>query len=54
MWGAAFRRSAGVACCRLAFVPMERRQLDLDKISNPIVRDPNSSIDRVLKIFDRE
>lgn len=50
----ALRRGAGIACFRLAFMPMERRQLDVDKLSNPSVRDPNSSIDRVLKIFDRE
>lgn len=53
MWSA-LRRGAGIACFRLAFIPMERRQLDIDKLSHPTVRDPNSSIDRVLKIFDRE
>lgn len=53
MYGA-WRRGASIACFRLAFVPMERKQLDVDKLSNPTVRDPNSAIDRVLKIFDRE
>lgn len=53
MWSA-WRRGAGIACFRLAFLPMERRQLDVDKLSSPLIRDPNSGIDRVLKIFDRE
>lgn len=50
----ALRRGAGIACIRLAFMPMERKKLDEDRLSNPLVRDPDSGVDRVLKIFDRE
>lgn len=48
------RRGVGLACIRIAFVPVDYKQLDEDRISNPIVRDPNSGVDRVLRIFDRE
>lgn len=49
-----WRRGAGIACFRLAFVPIERKQLDRDRLSDPLIRDPNNPIDRVLSIFDRE
>lgn len=51
---AAFRRGLGIAAIRLAFIPMERKQLDKDQLHEPLTRDPNSGVDRVLKIFDRE
>lgn len=44
----------GVACSRLAFTPVSHKKLDEDRLLNPVHRDPNSGIDRVLKIFDRE
>lgn len=50
----ALRRGFGVACIRLCIMPMEQRKLDTDKISVPVIRDPNSGIDRFMKIFDRE
>lgn len=50
----ALQRGAGIACIRLAFVPIQKKQLDENRIANPVVRDPDSPIDRVLKIFDRE
>lgn len=50
----ALRRGAGIACIRLAFIPIQKKQLDENRIEHPIVRDPNSGIDRILKIFDRE
>lgn len=53
MWSA-LRRGAGIACIRLAYAPIQNRKLDQDLISNPIIRDSDSGIDRVLKIFDRE
>lgn len=54
MWSA-LRGGVGIACVRLAsFVPMHRKQLDEDRISSPLERDPDSGVDRVLSIFDRE
>lgn len=50
----ALRGGAGIACIRLAIVPMQRKQLDVDRIAEPIERDPDSGIDRVLTILDRE
>lgn len=50
----ALRRGLGVACIRLCIIPMERRKLDTDKISEPVIRDPNSGVDRFLEIFDRK
>lgn len=50
----ALRRGVGIGCIRLAIIPMERRQLDEDKISHPRIRDPSVGIDRVYMIFDRE
>lgn len=53
MFGA-LRRLGGLACFRLAYVPVSHKKLDEDRLINPIDRDPNSGVDRVLKIFDRE
>lgn len=53
MW-ATLQRGTGIACVRLAFTLVKYRKLDEDKISHPVIRDPDSSVDRVLKIFDRE
>lgn len=54
MFGALRRGLGGLACFRLAYVPVSHKKLDEDKILNKIERDPNSGVDRVLKIFDRE
>lgn len=53
MWST-LRRGAGIACFRLAYTPIQNRKLDVDAISSPTKRDPDSGVDRVLKIFDRE
>lgn len=50
----AFGRGAGIACIRLAIVPIQKKKLDENRLEHPIIRDASSSIDRVLKIFDRE
>lgn len=50
----ALRRGAGIASIRLALMPMERKKIDEDRLSNPLIRDPDSGVDRILKIFDRE
>lgn len=42
------------ACTRLCYISVEQRQLDTDRITNPVIRDPNNPIDRIRKIFDRE
>lgn len=44
----------GVGVIRAALMPMERRKLDANRIEEPLIRDPNSGVDRVLAIFDRE
>lgn len=48
------RRLGGLACFRLAYTPVSNKKLDENRISNPIERDLDSGVDRVLKIFDRE
>lgn len=53
MFGA-FSRGAGIACIRLAIVPIQKKKLDENRLEHPIIRDASSSIGRVLKIFDRE
>lgn len=50
----ALRGAAGIAGIRLAFIPMQRKQLDVNRIEEPLVRDPDSGVDRVLAILDRE
>lgn len=47
-------RGVGLACLRLAATPVQYKRFDEDRLNNPTERDPNSGIDRVLKIFDRE
>lgn len=45
-------QNAGIAA-RLAILSIEGRKLDTDKLNEPVVRDKNSGIDRVLMIMDR-
>lgn len=51
---AALRRGIGVAVIRASIYPIERRQLDKDRVNEPLKRNPNYGIDRVLMVFDRE
>lgn len=48
-------RATGVASigARMAFLGVERRDLDHDRIHHPIIRDANKGVDRVRMIFDR-
>lgn len=48
-------RATGIASLggRMAFMSVDRRDLDRDRLNEPIQRDPDSGIDRVRMIFDR-
>lgn len=48
-------RVTGVASigARMAFLGVERRDLDRDRLNHPIKRDLNTGVDRVRMIFDR-
>lgn len=48
------RNATGIACIRYAFMPMQRRQLDEDRLGHPKVWDPDSGVHRVLQIFERD
>ncbi|XP_055303827.1 RPII140-upstream gene protein-like isoform X1 [Sitodiplosis mosellana] len=57
MFGALRRGLGGIggfACFRLAYTPVAYKKLDEDRISNPVERNSNSGVDRVMKIFDRD
>lgn len=38
---------------RFAILPIENRQLDRDKLHEPVVRDRNIPLERVFMLFDR-
>lgn len=48
------RHIFGAGAIRATLMPMERRKLDENRVEEPLIRDPNSGVDRVLAIFDRE
>ncbi|XP_031629623.1 RPII140-upstream gene protein [Contarinia nasturtii] len=50
----AIRGGVGLVCLRLASTPIQNKRLDEDRLNYPVLRDPNSGIDRVLKIFNRD